>query len=475
MNTHARSYPAFAAPVIPEGPARRPAPLVQSFVVFLLVCQVLLLSPDVAPVRLFVRVAAFGMSLGLLLLVKGARKRERHPASTLVILTLGVVAVAIFHPDTTNLLAGIAQAALYASVMAPVFWVTRMDLDTRTLRQVVLIYWAFHTLSAALGVLQVYFPGHFQPPISSIILSKGRGYLESLMITTSTGQRVFRPMGLTDIPGGASISGLYAVLFGTGFFVTRRRIGMMALSALSMALGMTALYLSQVRAVLVMTGIAVAVVVAILAWRKDVARLGTLVGVVLAVFIGGYGAAMSLAGPSVARRMASLTAARPGSVYYAERGHFLTDAFTRQLPSAPLGVGLGHWGMMATYFGGGGGDPSKAVWVEIQWAGWIVDGGAPLALFYFCSLVASLWMAWKVARGKKPPGYPELPFWGAVVLAHGMGALALTFSYPIFLSQPGMEFWMLNALLFAAARHARTTPAPEPEADAEPPALPAPA
>ena len=84
-------------------------------------------------------------------------------------------------------------------------------------------------------------------------------------------------------------------------------------------------------------------------------------------------------------------------------------------------------------------------------------------------------MAWKVARGKKPPGYPELPFWGAVVLAHGMGALALTFSYPIFLSQPGMEFWMLNALLFAAARHARTTPAPEPEADAEPPALPAPA
>ena len=33
-------------------------------------------------------------------------------------------------------------------------------------------------------------------------------------------------------------------------------------------------------------------------------------------------------------------------------------------------------------------------------------------------------------------------------------ALALTFSYPIFLSQAGMEFWLLNATLFAAARHA---------------------
>jgi hypothetical protein len=42
-----------------------------------------------------------------------------------------------------------------------------------------------------------------------------------------------------------------------------------------------------------------------------------------------------------------------------------------------------------------------------------------------------------------------------VVLAHGVGALALTFSYPIFLSQAGMEFWLLNAALFAAARHAR--------------------
>jgi hypothetical protein len=164
---------------------------------------------------------------------------------------------------------------------------------------------------------------------------------------------------------------------------------------------------------------------------------------------------MSLAGPSVARRMATLTASRPGAVYYNERGHFLFDAFNKLLPEAPFGRGLGHWGMTAAYFGSSEADMAKSVWVEIQWAGWIVDGGAPLVVLYCLAIVASLLMAWKVASGRTPAAAPDLPFWGAVVLAHGIGALALTFSYPIFLSQPGMEFWLLNACLFAAARHAQ--------------------
>jgi hypothetical protein len=263
-------------------------------------------------------------------------------------------------------------------------------------------------------------------------------------------------MGLTDIPGGAAISGLYAMLFGTGFFLTRRNPWMIGGAALSMVLGTTCLYLSQVRAVLVMTGIAIVAMCAILIWRGDVARLGWLSGAALAVAATGYSAAMYLAGPAVARRVGSLTAARPGNVYYNERGHFFYDALVRILPDHPFGMGLGHWGMMATYFG----RPDDAgannkVWVELQWVGWIVDGGALLAIAYFLALVVALWAMWKVARARAPLGAPDLPFWGTVVLAHGIGALALTFSYPIFLSQPGMEFWLLNALLFTVARHER--------------------
>jgi hypothetical protein len=471
VSARAETLPAAFAPTDPPAGGRVAAPLVQWFVALLLICQVLLLFPEFAGVRLFIRMAAFGASLLALAAVRGAI-RQRHPSYTLGALTVGTVAIAVFHPDTTNLVAGAAQAALYASVLAPLFWVPRLRADTGVLRQTVLILFAFHTASAVLGVLQVYYPGFFQPPVSSIVASKGKGYLESLMITTASGARVFRPMGLTDIPGGAAISGLYAVLFGAGFFLTRRSIWVMGPTAAAMAVGMTALYLSQVRAVLVMTGIALAVLVAILIRRKDVARLGTLGFVAAAVLAGGYVAAMSLAAPSVARRVASLTAARPGAVYYQERGHFLVDAFTKLLPEAPFGRGLGHWGMMAAYFGGGE-EAGRSVWVEIQWAGWIVDGGAPLALFYLVSLAAALWMAWKVASGRAPRSAPDLPFWGAVVLAHGIGAFALTFSYPIFLSQPGMEFWLLNATLFAAMRFAQradrelappSEPAPEPTA-----------
>ncbi len=456
--SHVRPIPAFGGPpaAAPSRPglakrAGRPDFWVPAFVVFELVCAVLLLFPDFGTSRLALRIATFGASLALLVLLRG--KGGRHPAAIAGGLALTVVAIQIFHPDTTNYLAGSAQAVLYIAVMAPLFWVPRLDVDLRVIRRVALILWAFHTVSAALGVLQVYFPGQLQPHLSSIIASR-RGYVETLMITTTTGVRTFRPMGLTDIPGGAAISGLYAILFGTGFFLTRRRVGMLALSALSMVLGMTCLYLSQVRAVLVMTGIAVMVIGGILVWRRDVARVGTLALVVVSVAVIGYTAAMSLAGPSVAKRVATLTANRPGAVYYNERGHFLYDAISKTLPESPFGMGLGHWGMMATYFGQGAPN-TKDVWVEIQWAGWIVDGGAPLALLYFAALVIALWAMWKVARAPAPEGSPDLPFWATIVLAYGIGAFALTFSYPIFLSQPGMEFWLLNAALFAAARHAR--------------------
>jgi hypothetical protein len=39
---------------------------------------------------------------------------------------------------------------------------------------------------------------------------------------------------------------------------------------------------------------------------------------------------------------------------------------------------------------------------------------------------------------------------GAMVFAYDVGALAMTFNYPIFISQSGLEFWILNACLFAA-------------------------
>jgi hypothetical protein len=37
-----------------------------------------------------------------------------------------------------------------------------------------------------------------------------------------------------------------------------------------------------------------------------------------------------------------------------------------------------------------------------------------------------------------------------MVLAYDVAALATTFNYPLFIGQGGLEFWILNASLFAA-------------------------
>jgi len=208
-----------------------------------------------------------------------------------------------------------------------------------------------------------------------------------------------------------------------------------------------------------MTGIALVAVGAVLLFRRDVKRLSMLMVGVLGVVVIGYTAAVNMAGAAVAQRMATLVANKPGQVYYANRGRFLEDALTKTLPNAPMGEGLGHWGMTSSYFGGSAPE-TKNIWVEIQWAGWIVDGGAPFLLLYLATLAVALWTGWQIARSRPPsPEAADLPFWGAIVLAYSIGATALTFSYPIFLSQSGMEFWLLNATLFAAARHARLSAA----------------
>lgn len=460
MNTLARPLP-YAAPYgAPRARPRAAFPWVPAFIVFQLLCQLVLIIGDVGWARMLVRMAAFGASLALVVGLRG--RGSAHPASGPAILALGVLAICVFHPETRSLVGGVAQVGLYAAVLGPLFWVPRLtSIDLRMLRRALMILWAFHALSATLGVLQVYRPGTFQPPVSAVVESKGKGYIESLKITTATGQRVFRPMGLTDVPGGAAISGLYAVLLGVGFFLTRRTPGVMAISLASVGLGVAVLYLSQIRALVVMTGISLAAVACILLWRRDVRRLTTLLIGLGVMVVGGYYAARNMAGVDVSNRMATLVRARPGQVYYENRGRFLEDALFKTLPQAPFGEGLGHWGMTATYFGGSA--PSKNVWVEIQWAGWIVDGGGPLLLTYLLAIAVALLTAWRIARARPPsPEAHDLPFWATIVLAYSVGATALTFSYPIFLSQSGMEFWLLNATLFAAARHARHSAAAEP-------------
>ena len=431
----------------PAQPARTPAVWVQGMFLFQFACQLLMVLVDMGPLRAAMRVAVFGVSLVFLTFLPG--RGRLHPAGRAAVGVVGLLAAFFFHPETNGILGGLAQIGFNLAVLSPLFWGPRIKIDSQGLRKVLLIIWAFHTASSAVGVLQVYFPGRFQPNLSQMISSQGEGYVESLTITTASGERTFRPMGLTDTPGGASMSGFYAFMLGVGFFLMDRRWAFRAVCAFAMFLGITALYLSYVRSVLVLLGVCIVCMAVVLALRGEVKRLTAFAAMVGAVASIGFSVAAAIGGEGLVNRVSTLLDDNPSEVYDRNRGHFLRHTL-ELAPEYPLGIGLGRWGMMSVYFGDNVPLDPK-LWVEIQWTGWLLDGGIPLMLAYGIAVLAALWVAFLVAMGRMGGQHANLWMLGMIVFAYDVGGLALTFNFPFFASQAGLEFWVMNALLFSAA------------------------
>ena len=443
------TYTSFDTPQLGARNRKRESRWVLGFVFFQIACQVALLSNSIGPLRLFVRMATFASSIVLLFILH--RRGPQHPSTTPALWVLGIVALSLFYP-TTNILAGVAQAAMYLAIIAPLFWASRLKIELPALRKIILVLWAFYTLSATFGVLQVYFPGRFQPNLSAIYASMDKGYLADLSITTSKGERILRPMGLTDVPGGAATAGFYAVLFALGLFVTNSKMWIKCASVGSMIVGTMCLYLCQIRSILVMAAICVIVFGSMLAWRGRIARISSLAIVLLAVAFGSFSWAVSLAGDSVYNRLSTLVAYSPTEVYYKSRGIFLEYTVNEILPEYPLGAGLGRWGMMSSYFGASSEPGQKGIYVEIQWTGWILDGGVALVLAYVVAIFMTTLMGWKIMKHARNSDGEDMVVWGALLIAYNVGAFAITFNYPFFASQGGMEFWLLNAIIFSTAQ-----------------------
>lgn len=425
---------------------------VEWFVIFQFACQLGLIIPGIGPLRLILRCAAFGASLGYLFI--GNRRGARHPSSWAALAIMVILALCMLNPMGNTIFSQVAQVGLYVAILAPLFWVPRLKMDRQLFRRVILIFWTFHALSAGVGALQVYFPGRFQPPVSTVIEAKGQGYVESLKIKLSNGQEVFRPMGLTDQPGGAAMSGLYTVLFGIGLLLTESSYVLRGLCCASIAMGLFCLYLAQVRSVFVMTGVCAISFCGLLTLRGDFHRLIQAGAVLAALVFVSFIWAVSLGGDVVTKRLTSLVTDRADNVYYKNRGHFLDETIHEMLPQYPFGAGLGRWGMMNTYFGDRSLKDSSMIWVEIQWTAWLLDGGVPLILAYVTALVLAFVVAWKVSFDRK---IGSLGVWGSLLFAYNLAAIAMTFNYPLFIGQSGLEFWLLNACLFAAWRVSRTS------------------
>jgi hypothetical protein len=408
-------------------------------------CQFALLSPTFAPARMFIRAAAFAASLLGFFGLRGAG--DAHPSRGLAIAALVVLGASIFHPDSGGIAVGVATVMLNFAIVAPIFWVPRIRIDLSTVRALIFAFWAVQAASAAVGALQVYYPGQFQPSAATVLSDEQLG---ALQITLANGARVSRPMGLTDSPGGAGIGAAYCILLATGLLVDRPRLWLRGLLIASMFVGCFTLYLCQVRSLLVMVVISLVAMAIPLVVQGRLGRLATFGLPLVATALLGFTLATAVGGEAVTGRLSTLIEDNPTTVYYSNRGFFLHHTLSELLPQYPLGAGLGRWGMMRTYFGNQS-NASPPIWVEIQWTGWLLDGGVPLMVAQAGCLIVALGEAIRLALRNDAEGQ-ELAKFAAMLAGYGVGALALTFNSCPFASTMGLDFWLLNATIFAASR-----------------------
>lgn len=421
-----------------------------TFILLQFSLQILLLFPQIGVFRVPMRVTSFALSLLLLVLLKG--EGPKHPATNPAFWAIGIVLLEFcLHPYMNSIPAGAAQCALYIAILGPLFWVRRLKITPKGFESLIFIMWSFHTLSAFFGVLQVTFPGQFQPAVSTTILSGPYGG-DGLLITLASGERVYRPMGLTDVPGGAATAGFYALLFSVGIALKQRNPLLWLACIGSGAVGLVCIYLSQVRSILIFATISMACFAVVLVRTGQIKRLVAMSSGVAGLFAATFSWAIAIGGASTLGRINSLFAGRPEEVYQKNRGIFLQDTLENLLPQYPLGAGLGRWGTVNIYFGDNVNPLTQPLWVEIQWTGWLYDGGVPLIFVYIAALYCACRTAWKIATARQ---LGDFAIWGGLIFAYNIGALAITFNYALFISQGGMEFWLLNTALFVAANNSR--------------------
>lgn len=419
--------------------ARHTGNVALGVILLMFVSQLLLLVPFFSSFRIVFRTATFGVSILALMFLAPALRPAHHPARSLGIVAMAILGFAFFNPGT-DFIPGVASWFLNLAIMAPLFWTSRLAMSPVYFRRMLLVLFAFHTLSSIFGVLQVHYPGRFQPALSTIIRTRAE-YAESLKITLADGSSVFRPMGLTDSPGGASLSGFYACLFGTCLLLSEKG-WLRAASLGAIAAGLFCIYLAQVRVMLILLVIDWIAFIGLLI-RNGRANLALRFGLLLAFMVPVvFAYSLAVGGDVVSRRLESLTEQGALEVYQTNRGKYLEYTLYVLLPNYPLGTGMGRWGMMNGYFSS---SPSSALFAEIQWTGWLYDGGILLMLSYGAAILVVIWTNY---TGAMRAMATHLQMWNALGFAYSVGTFAATFSYVPFIGQMGLEFWLINGSLY---------------------------
>jgi hypothetical protein len=220
------------------------------------------------------------------------------------------------------------------------------------------------------------------------------------------------------------------------------------LGALAFAFaGISAIYLSHVRANLVIT-LGMMLVYGLLLGYQGRRTKALLFGAACAVLVSvGLTASVFIGGEGIRERFITLLADDPRTVYYNNRGAGMAAGFAELADQYPFGAGLARWGMMRNYFGNPANLDSTELFAEVQPNAWMLDGGFVLVILYGLALVVTISHDWTIVRSERDP---EGKIWAAAIVAANLGTIAMVFSFVPFGTQMGLQFWFLEGILHGA-------------------------
>jgi hypothetical protein len=432
--------------------ARRiPWGFAEVFVISQTALPALLYLPGSQAFRLPIRFSAFGISLlAFAWYLLAAPPMPRSRMQPWLVAVLSLLGLMVFHPQTVTLTAGIAQIGVYLAVIAPLFWAPYFVTSPERMARLFWLVLVCSGANAVVGVLQVYDPARWLPQEFSRVVTQSMIGLGAVTYVGANGQQIVRPPGLFDTPGAVAGPAMFAALLGLIFAVSPIPFWKRALSLAMAGFGFGAIYLSQVRISLVVAVLMLAVYAMVLFRQGRGARSSQFTLLAAAVLIFSFALALTVGGTSVAERFKTLFADDPLAVYQQARGAQLKYTFAELLYQYPFGAGLGRWGMAAVYFGSM--DPTiPPIWAEIQFTGWMIDGGVLMIGLYLAALLTAAQSQFNLARLEQ---HPRLATCAAVVLAAGLGPAVMIVSFTPFVAQIGIQYWFLaGALHGVASRH----------------------
>lgn len=428
----------------------RPSGFVEWFAVGQTLLPALLFIPGSQAYRLPIRTGAYAVSLVAFVVWwfdRGGRQRGRHPATGWIMLTMLWLVLMLLHPDTVSL-AGVAQICLYFAILCPVFWATAYVFSRHRLIRALVVLLICNGINSMVGVMQVYNPDRWMPrQLSSVYSGQGGDMiLASSTFIGLNGRVMIRPPGLFDAAGAVAGAAMVATILGLIFCLEPMAWWKRGASLAFALAGMSALYLSHVRAAFVMTlGMMAAYLVLLVAQNQKKRVVGFGVLSFGLVFVG-LSIATTLGGDSVAERFRTLLEDDPRKLYYQSRGIQVESAMTELVDEYPLGAGLGRTGMLSYYFGESG-PVSRGLFAEVQPNAWMLDGGVPLVGLYGLVLIVTLFGDLSLIRSLADP---EDRLVATIVVAANVGTIGLVFTFVPFGTAVGMQFWFLEGMLRGA-------------------------